>query len=228
MVHACQPSPNFPSKEALLHNCTCALDLESGASSSSSSLTNKQGERRSGVEGVVRPPIVARAYGPFLGIRRVGPASLSRSLLPSCVASLLHKSLRWLVVVCFLVERPSVFRGPTHFSTRAPQASIVRPARSFGSLRTRTFSAPRDAPDGQRTHTHTQAACNSVMDSPSLDVRACPFLSLPPRLPLPFFATRFTPFASTADAAAATPSRDLSAGRLPLPDVILGLHAPRV
>ena len=65
------------------------------------------------------------------------------------------------------------------------------------------------------------------MDSPSLDVRgACPFLSLSASSPS-FFATRFTPFASTADAADAAPSNDLSVGRLPLPDVILGLHAPR-
>ena len=218
---ACPPLPSKGGPK--LRNCTRALDLESGgllsSSSSSSSLTNKQG-KWSGVEwrgASVRWSVVARAYGPFLGIR-VSPPSP-----PSCVASLLHKSLRWLV--CYVVGR-----SPKHFSSRAPQTSLARslgrslyPSGSFALPGLAPYwphaTRRRAANTHTHTHSHTQAACNSVIDSPL--VRRVP-ISLSPSSPS-FFATRFTPFASTADAVSAAVAVRVILGPATLPDVILGL-----
>ena len=206
---ACPPLPSKGGPK--LRNCTRALDLESGgllSSSSSSSLTNKQG-KWSGVEwrgASVRWSVVARAYGPFLGIR-VSPPSP-----PSCVASLLHKSLRWLV--CYVVGR-----SPKHFSSRAPQTSLARSVARFIPLALSPFPGSHligltRRVDGQRTH--TQAACNSVIDNPL--VRRVP-ISLSPFLPRDLRLSLRLQTQSTQTPLAA----HSKIGRLPFPDVILGL-----
>ena len=89
------------------------------------------------------------------------PRSLASVARPSCVASLLHKSLSWLVV-CYLVERPH-----TLFNPRVPQSSLARSLNRFYPSLGHSGLAPYWPRAKLRTDSeHTQAAWNSVIDSP--------------------------------------------------------------
>lgn len=94
----------------------------------------------------------------------------ARPLRPSCVASAMHKSLRWLV--CSLVERP-LSKPNTPFN---PGTTNI--ARSFGLPGLAPYWP--HATRRRAANTHTQAACNSVIDNPL--VRRVP-ISLSPFLP---------------------------------------------